>query len=632
MKKVLLILHLTPLNFIPAFILSFFYKVIYWKPIGIPKLLRSLIEHADMSDYLDSDEWQIAAERASIFFEPTLKFWSRLESLNIKIANFEIDFLRQWIQWLAFRYEEHYRFLTFVEAFQNKMRNHSVYFAETFLRVHSKNFALQFPFYVKSIQWFGWIDTLWIRLVTWIATFRSLKQFLFKNRYISELSNPVSVRFVFAGISPSEFTSEKGKLDFSFLVQRELLKAEEALYVLPSVPSEKVRQYLKEKNVQWSLNDACLSSLSLGLRLRALTKLFSLLFNVKIKTNCHALLPVLKWMSVKSLPWVIFASNSKPDVYAASQSASWPEESAVSVMNSFGVRTVSWFYSTNSFGILKSQNPDFKDRSLENGIWISKEAWVWNQSSKNWLENRNMMPAKFPIQFSVYGPVMCGDYRYLNEERASNQKFKFISVYDVPALSGSALKELGLGPLMYTPEITNRFYQDLTDLLDQLPEIGLILKPKRPLTDQYREYPKSFWALVNTESPYMKQGRIVILPNDIDPYLAISSSRFFIGLPFTSPVLFGLQPNHQLLFHDPLNTFCTFFPKEIECLITRGKEKLIERIRGWLSKEERNLKNFEAHRVDWAEDPAICFANLLREGDVLFSQRREQSSILTANR
>ena len=639
--RVLLISNLTPFNYLLCLILSFYFRVLYWKVTGVPGLLRTAFQRVDIGEYLDSDEWQLAAGEAARSFGSALKFWNRFDLLNIKVGNWEIDFLRQWVQWLSHRYEEYYRFLKFVNAYIATEEKVTVFFAQTFIYQNRNELSLQFPEVpAHSFSWFGCLDRMWLQFISWVALIRTVLKLAWKTKSVPQFDSYSKIRFVFAGISASEFAKGNGKLDFSFLVQNGHLRAEECLYVLPKIPPKDVIARLSKRQIQWTLEAECLSPFPLIIRLQALRDLLRGLIGGRIPNEFKIGSPILRWMAVKGVVWGRLKAITQLEVYASSQSASWPEEPAVSVMNSLGVRTASWFYSTNNYGILNRVDSNFNDKSLENGIWVSKEAWVWNESVKDWLVNRDPGFPKFSIEHVLaIGPIMCGDFCYAHQVSKSRKssditkdaQFNFISVFDVPALSRNARVELGLGPLMYTPKITNQFYQDLTELLAHFPKIGLILKPKRDLTDRFREYPTAFWNLAAPNSSYVQSGRVVILPCDIDPYLAISLSNNFIGLPFTSPVLFGLRANCHLLFHDPLKTFKSFMPKELDVLITRGKNELLNRVGEWESLDlEPNSRDLSRHMIDFSQNPAVHFVKLLKvESGSNRHRQVEQNSIFT---
>jgi polysaccharide biosynthesis PFTS motif protein len=197
---------------------------------------------------------------------------------------------------------------------------------------------------------------------------------------------------------------------------------------------------------------------------------------------------------------------------------------------------------------------------------------------------------------------------------------RYIVVFDVPTLSKSTRLGSSLGPSGYPLEMLERFYEDLSEALQKFSQLRLILKPKRALTDPRREYPRALWRLLDPESAYHKQGRVVILPDDIDPYLPIAMADLCIGLPFTSPILVALRYRRDGFFHDPLGTVRVFRLVELESLITHNRRALLERLQMWINKGENHVgDSFNVNLEHWLGppgEPTVRFAQLLKQPDI----------------
>jgi len=89
-----------------------------------------------------------------------------------------------------------------------------------------------------------------------------------------------------------------------------------------------------------------------------------------------------------------------------------------------------------------------------------------------------------------------------------------------------------------------QFFRDIERLLRQ-PQIMLVVKPKRSPQDPRRDFADSMHRVLGS-------GRVIALPHDIDPYIPVALADLCVGVPFTSPVIAGLESGRGGLFHDPL--------------------------------------------------------------------------------
>src|SRR5436190_13862838 len=130
---------------------------------------------------------------------------------------------------------------------------------------------------------------------------------------------------------------------------------------------------------------------------------------------------------------------------------------------------------------------------------------------------------------------------------------------------------IGHGPTVYPPAMLEQFFRDLEGLL-RLPEIVLIVKPKRSLQDPRREFASSMHRLLGS-------NRAIEVPHDIDPYIPVSLADVCVGVPFTSPVIAALYSGRGGLFHDPMGEVVRVpaAPALMEH-VTHSAEELQERV------------------------------------------------------
>lgn len=630
--KFLLFLKLHPVNFPLALAASLLgFRVFYWKVTNIPKRFLSRFIWLNPMEFLTLDDWLMNGQRAYYDWMPSHQFWSD-KSLVWNVCGTSVDFGPSWLQKLAYHYDEYCKFLEIASSFKKRhVQEGEVRTAGTFLSKFSGELRVSLPKTdVSTIQWFGFLDQMWFWLLALLTCLKSSADLFMKPSVMEPIEDVKSIRFIFSDISPGELAEEKSKLDFAFLIESGLLEPSEVLYLLPALPSPRLLTRMKALGIRWTLRKECLWSLGWFARAKAFFSLLGILifgfFNFKDRITVSTTL----FMALKSVSWVLLGQKMNLTAYISTVGASWPETPDVAAINALGVRTINWFYSVNNFGGVQN-NASFNDKNLENSIWVAKEVWGWSQMVVDWFRHRHIHSPGHPVKFAVMGPAMCGDPLWAeqtpSQARAKfglldESDFKYIGVFDVPVLNDSSRVRLGLGPTLYSSEMGEKFYEDVLQLIREIPNVKLLLKLKRALSSPKRDCPKSLKQLLDFDTNHSGPKRVILIDHDVDPYLSIAMSDCFIGMPFTSPVLFGLRKDRRAVYYDPLGTFRFFFPSTLEPLIVRSQVELINRIKSWIndghnqadsSASNDSLVDCDYHLGPNGVNPSVRFVNLLKE-------------------
>ena len=538
----------------------------------------------------------------------------------------KVDLTRSWLQWYAHAFEEHYFFVHLMERWaRSKGGSKKFIWVGSYLNISKQDRAGFLPAagLVTHLEIPAWVDRAW----QW--TLAGMHLIYWGGRMVVGIGTTSApkrtYRYLWAGISQAEAATVEGRLDFAFLVERGLIRPEECLYILPSVPSPEAQQYMAKRGIHWTTHRSSPLWVTRWERWRGAGQMMVTFVRSIVRREDRFALPVLLQYAFRMHPWIPMTRTLKPQVYLSTVSSCWPENAEIAVMNALGVRTINWSYGANAFGYSQS-NDKFQDLGVLRSVAVSREIWVWHEAVANLLESRRILPGKAASAIRLTGPVMCGDSRILGQ-RASEVRLlhgiethsdaQYISVFDVPPADRQIRLASGFGPNYYPLAMLEKFFEDILEVLDRFASVHIIVKPKRAINDPTirRDFPQSMLKLVAPDGEYRRQGRVILLEPDIDPYIPVAMADICLGVPFTSPVMAGLSGGRMGIYHDPLSSVLHFAPKAMAPLVTHGRDELIARL-GDILRDGRGIERVgpdaEAY-MGPAGDPAVRFANMLKD-------------------
>lgn len=607
--------------------MTWFIKVVYWRSEFIPRSWLKRFEVIDSADLFTLDEWHQNTDEAFQIWKRCINDIQRKSVSRLKIFGVVVDFQYNILQWLAINFPDYFRFLHLTKRWMTRHEQmDNCFLAGTFFAEWEKRMGFSIPKVVEIpiVHWLAATDRLWQWAFSFADSIRQIYFLLRKTQF--EVGKERKFHYIWTDINPSEVATGPERLDFAFLVDRNLISRDECLYLFLKKPTLSMLDWLKKREIRWARLTSYDAMLTLPQRLYAILGIcLMLLMNPFLNWKSRWLIPLLIRFGMEAYPWVLIAKAFPLKAYLATASSDLMERPAVAVMNALGIRTINWSYSANYFGHAVNWNR-FQDLSLLCSIFVSQEIWCWNKTILDWMEARSVLACN-QVKFCITGPIMSGDSHLITKAAADvrqkngltfKKNVKYIAVFDVPTHSQSIRLRLGLGPSWYPLEILEGFFQDLIEVLTRFPNVCLIIKPKRSLNDPSREYPQSLRRLIDPNGIYYKEQRVVQLHYDSDPYLAVAMADFNIGLPFTSPVLVGFYAHKDGVFHDPLCTFNFFRPQVFKPFITRGREELMAKISGWLdSKQAPTLKHLDQLNAELysglCEGPTIRFLQMLQD-------------------
>ena len=287
-------------------------------------------------------------------------------------------------------------------------------------------------------------------------------------------------------------------------------------------------------------------------------------------------------MHFDALAWDEF-SRAVPVRLALTTPSNWTStRPMLTALKAAGARTALWHYSAN---VIPLQHP--QGRAYFNGrtrtVHEAERIYVWNEHVAEWhRENLCRHPRNEVISI---GPVMCGDARLCsNRVRGPKDRLR-IAVFDVSLPKGSLKNLVGMPNL--PAEYHETFWSDIEKMLKAFPETVLIVKTKRSIRSKIHAFASAFWKLI--EDPALKNsGRIELIDDDADPYLAIARADVVISMPFTSPSLAAWHFGQIGIYHDPMGVvgphrfqdMGRYFSRSYEALASLIAESMENKRRG----------------------------------------------------
>ena len=321
------------------------------------------------------------------------------------------------------------------------------------------------------------------------------------------------------------------------------------LYVLSYAPDHKFASVLAEEKICWVSQFHILQFLAKG-RVAA----------IAWKLLRAALVLPFPWrgswtfrarfcgLHFDAIVWGEIA-RSLPVKAAVTSCSTWTSTHPIlTVLRAAGVKTAIWDYS--AFAV-PFHHHGGKPRHINGGhrsVHEAERIYVWSPHLAEWnAENLCHNPRNRVVPV---GPVMCGDARpCIDEGWQSDRKFRIV-VFDVSRVGGELEKKVG--SLYITAEYYDAFWADMKRLLHDFPDAVLVVKPKRSIQSRNHAFSPVFFEILENKT-WISSGRVEMVDDDADPYLAIAKTDIAIGMPWTSPIFATWHFKRIGVFYDPVN-------------------------------------------------------------------------------
>jgi polysaccharide biosynthesis PFTS motif protein len=304
------------------------------------------------------------------------------------------------------------------------------------------------------------------------------------------------------------------------------------------------------------------------------------------------------------------------------QSYGLNEKPIVDIVRALHKKTIWWSYSgqsAKSYPNLKL--PKYQYEQIQESITLSEEKCVWNNSDKNILLARNLIPMhENQTKLTVTGPLMSGDSKWVklisDDARQKYSNFNgnkacklWITVFDLPVYVDNSMIMHRWPVGIITKEFEISFFRDIELILEKYQNIGIIYKPKRRVEKSFFESDVKN-KLFSEDNPLFLSGRVVKLPYNIDPYIAISMGDVAMAMPYTSALFASISFKRDGIYYDPLSNLGSAYPELVNSITLNSFKQLCNKVESWL-RGEIFINNDALEVLKHKGDPIVNFTSLL---------------------
>jgi polysaccharide biosynthesis PFTS motif protein len=381
--------------------------------------------------------------------------------------------------------------------------------------------------------------------------------------------------------SPEELSFNNNGLNCFWILENTNLKKEEILFILPRSSDKKNEVHLKHSQITYiHFPIELIQSLSLKKQLSIILFSMKIILELSMGIFKLSLVNRINANKLQLLVWKHVVPHFRIETYVNSVSDALLGSYDVILLNQLSVNTVLYHYSANGFP--KSLKGKINPFHMSYSTFLHKYITVWHQGYAKDIHTTYDQS----VNIKVTGPVLAAKENFKKEELVlarkkyfgnNHHKLFLISVFDIPpqnTKSGTGLAS-HVGTAI-SEEYYSEFIRDIDRLMNEIPEIAILYKPKRDFTLGNLSAPEGFDEVVkkNQNNP-----RWVTLNNEGNPWFLVSISDLVISIPFTSSSLISLNKGKPFLFHNPSHYFTSAFYEELDDYITKSYEELAGQVR-----------------------------------------------------
>ena len=639
-KRGVIFYELHPVNFMPALIISFFCRVVYWKKKYLPLFLMKRFEQIIKMGSFTLGEW--VEVNALIYFKLKEVFEKERfkHRLYLNYRKLSIDLTLSAMQRSVMNYQSVCQFYKLIDYWEGRQ--------ESNFKVSIVNFNLNtsldqlgigverndrhFIFKINSSLDRG-LDVIENCALLFQLLARIIKNLLGLNKCKNH-NNSEKVKYFWYCFTLNEMATGANCMDLATLVRRKLISNEESLYVLPKEPDEYQKSWFHKNSINWVVREKILDLLPKAKQIGIFWWLLNVIFFPWKWKGVDALrYTIQKYFLIKDIPLFEYFMYINAKILLTGMSNGMLESPIVSIARGLGRKTVWWSYAGIAPKHILNKLPfKYSYELVEESITLSEEKLVWSDLDKLMLNKRSLNPAQEDqAKFIKMGPIMSGDSNWLQKNPYQARKdygFQgnpnckiWITIFDLPTHEDYKLTEYGNHWVLtgISKEMQNGFFKDITRLLEQFPEVGVIYKPKRPFAgmDRYNLanvffYGKELLEFIGEKNKFAISRRLITLSYNIDPYIPIALGDLAITMPYTTALFAFLAAGKTGIYYDATSIINHTYPPEIDRITVGGYRDLSETIQKWLSGSvdtPKPIKDF----LRFEGDPGRNFSDYLKQ-------------------
>jgi hypothetical protein len=617
--------ELHPINILPILILSIFFKIAYWRSVFLPKWLIAKFEQIFHYESFTEGEW--AVKNAYIFFDLKKKFPKEkyIKRVFFQYDGKSIDVTKAAMQSIASKYERVSHFYLLINYWLSKQPTGAKYFVVDFLEDKNLNdvdLSVRDDKYSRIYLLNTYLDMLWGELLNILQLGKCIKSYFLPTISPKYNYSKEKIKLYWYGLSFNEIASSKNSLDVTAIIRKGLEAPSKSLLILPTIPDNKQKTWFLKNDIKWIYQgDVCKFSFKKN-SLKNIFKVLKIAIGFRSLSGERVLIRQIKAPLISYSMILGHFLETGASTLVTGQSYGLQENPIVSVVRALHKKTIWWSYAglgANYYPGLKLDN--FLFEQIDEVITLSEEKCVWSGLDKGTLIARDLTPIQEEkAKFIVTGPLMSGETKWIKlrsgqarkkyKEFNDDEQYKlWITIFDLPVDDPSIYIKHRCPFTTITKEFELSFFRDVELILEKYQNVGIIYKPKRRVAEKFFEsdYKKK---LFSKDNPLFSSGRIVKLPYNIDPYMAISMGDVAIAMPYTSALIASISFKRDGIYYDPLANLGSAYPELFNSITLNSFEQLCDRVESWLMGE--NFINNDAFEVlKYKGDPVTNFTSLL---------------------
>ena len=539
------------------------------------------------------------------------------KNFYLKFNNLDVDITLAIYQNLALDYEKVIHFLHLIDFWsENNAKNYCIVDFRCHKNLVNCGFEID-EIKIKNL-FNSYLEGIWFYLNLILDLTKLIyKSFLYSSKKKKVFSN---IDYAFYNFSGYDFASKEYEADFSKIISNSF-DSSRCLFILPREPCIKEKHFLEQKNIQFINQNIILNNISIR-KISEIFKfiLFECIFKIR-STRSRILFNFIIRNIIRDINIYQYVSYLNIKKLISAQGAGVIESPVTCFANSRGIKTIFWESSGVGIKHVNSGSPEnYFYEQLEQSFVLANIRLVWNSLDVELLKKRNLNNLfNKDLNVKMIGPLMSGNSKWMNisskEARdrygfAGNTKCKiWISIFDLPIFNINGLIDTRYPCNDHPIETQNMFFEDMIKILEKYDDVGLIYKPKRPLNinnNGNRIIPKKLQDFADTDNPFIRNKRIIILPSNLDPYLSIALCDKVIAMPFTSALQAAIYYGKDGIYYDPFGYNNRVFPRYIKKILRLNQSELFENVDNWLMSDYK-ISNTLKNNFSYIGDPQTNF-------------------------
>lgn len=601
-KKIIIFYSINPINYIFAFIFNFFFPVYYWRKFYLSKALLKNFNQLYEYGSFDMQEWHTKISPIFKSFKQEIDRKNNIYSNKLKFEFFKSDLMPAAMQEIALDYEKVCHFFCLIDVFAKKNKRTQV-FITYFKTYHQlKSIGINFIYTNNAYNLFFKFNVFLENILEWIYTiiliFRNVYFFIINIPFTKKI-NPKKI--LFYKFSTLEIGHNIENQSIIHLIKKEIIKIEDCIFYIYGKIDHKQKHLLKENELDFVSSKDLYKIVSKKKQMQGIIWTFSFIFPKKHDFN-NILKSYLIKPLIRDINIYFLSKQLNIKMFVNSPYGGITETPIVSILKADKVKTVFWYYYNMGYKYFNSNLINsYNFELVEDCISLSEFRFCWSKIDINILKRRNLNYLfNEKINFLNIGPVMLGNNRYnKNSPEEVRKLVKFIgnkeckiwiTIFDVATFYPYKHTE-HRWPIGNHDEVSvDKFFNILIETMKKFPDVGFLYKPKRSLekhnrawkvTDSHREF-------IKKDNKYKKNRQLVILENNVDPYLPILLCDHAVGMTFTSAITATNYFNKSSVYLDPSRKRNSqIYPHALNNIIITKKSDFFSIVEIW-----RKKKNF----------------------------------------